>query len=258
MSTPSKSVSITEIKALISYLRETRESAAELHTLISEKPEKIFELVTWPCNWASIYEYPFVKHIAIVAVAMEAKDELIAMAGSTNRMEAMDDFLDKIEPPKWLGEKNQISKTNLLFCSWYALLKSILCIELTGNTINGLLEKAREGDVKAICDAVRVDPHAINSPTIASFIAFAELFGDYEFLKKLSNAIARPLKTPKVDYGELRFVLSLLQDTNQLEKMTEEERYQLLCLDLGLYPSEGGAADSLNKFIRRWQKSVRT
>lgn len=251
-------VSPTEIKDLLNYLREAKNGYTEVREFLSENPEKIFKLVTWPCSWASIYEYPLAQHIAIVAVAMEAHTDIQSIAESSNRMEAMKKFIDGIEPPTWLGDEEQISKASLFFCSWYALLKSVRCIELTGNTINGLIQKAREGDTKAILDAVRADPTAINSPTIASFAAFAELMNDYDFLKALSNAVARPFTKPKVDYGELRFALTLLQETGQLEKMSEENRYQLLSLDLGLYPSEGGGADSLNKFIRRWQKSLRT
>jgi len=106
---------------------------------------------------------------------------------------------------------------------------------------------------------VRADRGALAAPSIHDRIADAEFFGDEVFFKKLANAIARPEHKSKVELGLLRYALNVLRDASILDSLDEEQRYELLCIQLELYPAEGDdPAGGLNRFIRRWQKSLRT
>ena len=105
-------------------------------------------------------------------------------------------------------------------------------------------------------DAVRIDPAVISCPTFANKIALESLAGNIEFMDKLKNCFRSPKRLNATDeHGLLRYVLLLLDDASMLQKMTVDDKHQLLCRDLKLYPDAGpDPARYLDQLIRRWKR----
>lgn len=134
-----------------------------------------------------------------------------------------------------------------------ALFKSLESIEVYGCSCNGLVQRVRSGDDKALFDIVKLDHSAVGNSEIASRISKAGLRQEKQFFLKLSKAIKTPPLKYTQAYGPLRYLILTLYEMGQLTHLSTDDLYQLFCLDLKLYPTSGSdPARSLKRLIERW------
>ena len=141
----------------------------------------------------------------------------------------------------------------------YSLMRTIECLSVYGRSLNALIIDVVNGSDDALFKILRIDRSALSHPTIADRLARAELEQDEQFFKTLSSALSGKTAKQNPEYRDLRYMLAVLVDIGLLDQLSIDQRYQLLCVDLGLYPHEGkDPAGSLDKFILRWRKEFQT
>lgn len=128
-------------------------------------------------------------------------------------------------------------------------------MSLYGATLDQLLIRARTEDAD-LFRAVRVDRSVISYPGIAARIARAELENDECFFNDLGAAL-KAKKAKAQEYAYLRFVLATLQQAGGLAILTMKEAYDLLAVELKLYPQTGESPErSLWQLISRWKEET--
>lgn len=128
-----------------------------------------------------------------------------------------------------------------------------------GQPMPSLINAAINGNDEALFKAVSIDRSVQEIPEISARIRKAEAANQVEFLENYRKAIKGPSGHIKLDHPLLRYFLWVTKESGLLAQLGFEERYQLFCVDLSVYPSDGkDPAGSLDAFIDRWEKSLST
>ena len=86
-------------------------------------------------------------------------------------------------------------------------------------------------------------------------MSLAHLQGDSKFIGLVGNALKVKWKKPKVDLDPLRVILNALNDSGQLNSLSEKDADLLLIQQLQVYSEDGeDPARSLYRFIQRWKR----
>lgn len=249
---------LEQIAALVSLLTNLKIEKDELEDLSRKNVDnaQVFFKPSLPGGW--FYEHSFLEHIGFflsTAGLIDHIDELI----HSGKFFSTELHASEIEPPDWLSPKDNSGRTTFLFVGLHTLHKSIEAIEAIAKPINQLIAEGRQGDRSALKLAIKLDPLAITSPTVAAELLQSDVMDKGRFRKDLLAALRSPHKIQRVNHGVLRFVLKTMHDDGRLEKLSEADRYEFFCKRLAIYPDRNfEASDSLNRFIRSCVKSFRT
>ncbi|RKZ03597.1 hypothetical protein DRQ25_17660 [Candidatus Fermentibacteria bacterium] len=252
-----KPLTIAELKSIVQQIKKNLEEQDEIFQKFNEHPEKIELLTSAEVPLCEFYELSFSQHGNLASSIPEIGNELPNIISAENRVEATKS-LEELPPPDWLtNEIGNVKSAN--FLAWFfSLMFSIRAVQVFGIPMNVMIQMVREkktGWRTALADAIRVDPSCLGCRSVATRLAIARLSGDRSVSKILLNAIRSPRLEKPDDFGLLRYVLHLLSDTGDIKSMTEEDKYNLICVELELYPIDGAdPARSLSQFIRRWNK----
>ena len=228
---------------------------AEFQTLSEDARRGLLE---FPFEWATAYEMPFAHHLAAFSQVSGGMPALLAAAQAPDPHQALVDWIQGDALP-WVPDP----QTKLALQRFLGLLESLAfsleSLFIYGRSLNRLVADVRSGIDESLFKAIRIDRAVLGCPCVANRLCRAQLEGDEAFFKQLRNALSGPPKKIRPEYADLRFALALLQEAGAHETLSEEESYQLLCVDLGLYPVEGeDPARSLRRFIQRWKREHAT
>ena len=138
-------------------------------------------------------------------------------------------------------------------------MKMLDAIFTYGQDMPSLIRAAINGNDEALCKAVSIDRAVQEIPEIAARIRKAEAANQVDFLNDFHQVMQGPSGHIKLDHPLLRYFLWTLKGEGILDQLGFEERYQLFCVELEVYPNDGkDPAGSLNTFIDRWKKSLST
>lgn len=142
-----------------------------------------------------------------------------------------------------------------------AVQYSLLCVLYHGCFLNELIERVRNGDNKALTNAIKIDASIIGCPTIVQKISKATRLQDVKFFAKLKSAInGNKEKLKQVNFQKMRLVFEVLYEAGAL-RLTDKQLYQLFVEELKLYTanSKGGGSDkALRKFADTYMKKNAT
>jgi hypothetical protein len=98
-----------------------------------------------------------------------------------------------------------------------------------------------------------VDRAAVQAEPIAQRIRRAQLLNDCSFFDRLAKSITRTKpRRPNVGLDDARFVAALLDDSGNLNELTEKDLQALFLDDLELYPdNRRDPAEALKKLIAK-------
>lgn len=146
------------------------------------------------------------------------------------------------------------------FLAWAQISMKMLDAHFVyGQPMPNLIEAAINGNDEALFKAISIDRAVQEIPEISARIRKAEAANQVEFIENYRKAIKGPSGHIKLDHPLLRYFLWVTKESGLLAKLGFEERYQLFCVDLSVYPSDGkDPAGSLDTFIDRWEKSLST
>lgn len=127
-----------------------------------------------------------------------------------------------------------------------------------GQSIYALIQAGIKGYDEGFIRAVSIDPTVQAHPAIISRISSALIAKHDTFFDDLHKAAVNgPSRKYGKDHNQLRYVLGFLYELGILQKLPSEQRYQLFCIDLSLYPITGKDPEAgLRIFINRWEENL--
>jgi hypothetical protein len=209
-------------------------------------------------HWSWVYELSMLELLALMVWVIDRQDELVAAAKSDDPQEAIlllaeDEEEPSIEPdsiPAWrkvLGVELFVACA-LCFQSYRSYSVS-LC---------ELVEKVRNGNLEALCKAIRIDPSTLSAPSVSQFVSEAVFHGRTRVLKQIKGAYATPRKKLAM-YTDLRFVEVLLHEAEAFEHAPSERIYDVVVNRLGLYDHRSeDPRKGLEALFKRWRESSTT
>lgn len=212
-----------------------------------------------PFSWANLYSFPIIQLVRMLLKTLEPSDQIHQDLQGKSNIEEVQAVLDKYEGADVVDFGQGKDHTKYMFLAiWFALLRSLESIQVYGRSLNRLMEDVANGSDKALFDAVKLDHSAIGNEHIQRRISIAELQMDKKFFTRLGNVMKQRPTKQSVKLYPVRYVLALLDEIGQLDTLTQEDAYQLFCIDLELYPMKSeDPAGSLWQFIYRWKNDNR-
>jgi hypothetical protein len=246
-----------QLKGFLELILNLKQQREEVLSFSKKDWNTAYQRLGEDLTWSWCYELPMMEHLSFLALSMGLEKQLHKHAQNLD----YDNIIDKWPYSDINIEDGNFSKyfTNANRAAlFFALQRSFESLETYSRSLNALVADVRDGIDSSLFDVVRLDHSAISNPTIARRITRAELENDENFFGKLVNALrGRPEKHPAY-YTQLRLSLALLEEMGELDKLSEQEAYQLFYEDLQIYSTTSkDPARSLLRFIQRWKKKVR-
>lgn len=242
--------------------------------------ERLFAICSDDFGWSSLYECSLKETsilyfccLGLIPLIQEQLKQGVeinqAIMDMTSQSETYpDEYLDKAFAG--LGEKPSIEEIkavrfglgNLfefsdLFALSYAMLGHIAALRKFGKDMNQLVEDVRNGLDESFFHAVRIDPTVLACEPFVKRMSLAKMQGDYEFFRLLGNALKVKWKKPKTDLDPFRVILNALNDSGQLNSLSEKEADLLFIQKLQVYSNDGeDPARSLYRFIQRYKNNI--
>lgn len=241
----------------------------ELQHDVSESPEwfsdkdffDVLQPVSQELSWGVFYELPFLHHLFAALEAFGVVAPFIAAIKSDDQAGNILKIAEQSNDPHFFDHLGAIDNHTkwLLLAFTISCERSLRCFSLYSCSINSLIQKARTeptGNDEAIFTAVRLDPGALQAPTIASRIAWATMRNETVFLDELKGAINEPHQT-RFPYQKLRIAELILREVNGFSR-PRADVYDLLSERLRLYDKEhqrkGSAVKALFALFEKWRK----
>lgn len=248
-------LSITELKSLISLIWEIHIRRSELTELFINDDKGFIDNSPTPFGWANLYSYSILDIVFMLLHVLEPGEKIVKEIKEQTNLDEVQAVFDKYDNAEIADLGLGKERSQYLFLAiWIALMRSLESIQVYGRSLNRLMSDVANGSDKALYDAIKLDHTAIGNEHIQRRISIAELKQDTKFFSRLGNAMKqRPLKYSPTLYP-LRYILALLHEIEQLDHLSQEDAYQLFCVDLELYPIKGeDPGGSLWQFIYRWK-----
>lgn len=224
----------------------------ELPEIAKEKREKVEAILRHCFPWSYWYELPYKQSLAIFLILAGLESLIIDASKSDDPHKFIFDFINTDPDP--LNEFELSDEEKSVFISLFmSILHQIRSLSIFSMSLSDLVEKAEKDD-NSLFDAVVVDRSVVCCPSIAQRIQFAQLSDDESFLQKLAKAITRTRpRRPESEYDDLRFMLEALDEMKEYKNATQQEKYNLLAVDLELFDTEGNkdAFEAFKKLLRR-------
>lgn len=247
-----KAESNTAAKELYARFHQINSEVQELPEIARQRRARVEELLNNCFPWSYWYELSYKHSLAIFLIAAGLDSLMIDASKSENPHKFIFDYLDSNPDP--LNEDELDDDEMSLFVSLFmSVLHQMRSLSIFSVSLSDLVENAKTDD-KALFDAVLVDRSVVSCPSIAQRIQFAQLSDDESFLNDLAKAItrARP-RRPESEYDDLRFMLEALDEMYEYKNATQQEKFELLAVDLELFDTEGNkdAFEAFKKLLRR-------
>lgn len=231
----------------------------ELPQIAREKRAKVEGLLKYCFPWSHWYELPYKQSLGIFLILAGLESLIIDASKSDNPQKTIFDYLETDPDP--LNEAELDDEDKSVFISLFmSILHQMRSLSIFSTTLSDLVEQAKTDD-EALLNAVVVDRSVVSSPSIAQRIQFAQLSDDESFLNKLAKAITRTRpRRPESEYDDLRFMLEALDEMEEYKNATQQEKFDLLAVDLELFDIEGNkdAFEAFKKLLRRRNSRKRT
>ncbi len=138
-----------------------------------------------------------------------------------------------------------------------------LCAEIRarcffGQGMHALIAAGLGGNDAGFLRAVETDPTVQWHPSLVERVSRDAMKGHNEFAAQLRKAAeSGPSGKIDKDLHQLRYVLGLLHELGILDQLTDADRYELFCHELGLYADTGkNPKAGLCTAIKRWQAGL--
>jgi len=247
-------LSAQQLKELYAHSHKFKQKQKELDQLAKERAEqftKIFELTP---PWSSWYDLPWIKSLAFF-LYITGLDIIIAKAvKSTDPQQAVIELLDNADEYDLDIDTLSEEEACVFFSLYFSFVGQLSSISMFDRPMSVLVEQAKNGDDEALFSAVLVDRAVLSSTRITKRIQKANFYNDNSFFDSLAKSITRTRpRRPDKELDDVRFILEALDESVGLDKITEENLYNLIVEDLELYPTENkkDPFGSFKKLVQR-------
>lgn len=247
--------SINMFREIYALYHQQKIDEDELSELIKNNTD-ILAALSIVSPWAYFYDLSYVTFLAYHILAFNLTDIIRTIANSENHAQALIDFASNLPDTSSEDESLSDEEKGNRFALTMAITYQRSSIAIFSQSLNHLVEKARDGDDDALFNAVLVDRSVVSTPSVARRIQIAQLTEDNSFMDKLAKAITKTKpRRPAEKHDDLRYMLEVLDEEIGLENITHEKLYDTLSDGLELY---SGSTDGLMKLIQRRNQKLRT
>ncbi len=202
--------------------------------------------------WGHLYEIAIEQLLPMYVHALGIEPELVKLLEAPDPVRAMVAFVEA-DNSDWADSPERQLTPMQMLSVLQALSGSLECLALHGCYLPDLVASVRDnGDDKALFDAVRIDPLAATSPTIAKRLGIAVAEGDESFLRLFRLAMQGKTGKQARFLKGFRFYLQVLHETGELERPIKEIRADVL--KLRLYANGPSASKNVTELIRKFRK----
>jgi len=242
-----------DIRELLKCLVEIRQEMNSFPKLAKEDSLGFLRKAPPDFSWADAYSMSMLEMLACLIVLAGLTEKIQEIPKDNFVFDAIQEMdIDLID----LGKGIEYSKYTFTALS-VALAKSLHAIQLYGRSLNTMLRQIVDGDEILLFEAVKVDSTFVSNPEVARFLAIAELKGDSGFKTKLTNAMKGDPNARRHAMTPFRFAIHCLEEVGQLEEMSEEQKHQLLAVDLQLYSAREEDIDTFSRKVREYRSMSR-
>ena len=253
--------SLAELRQVHEMIQLFLEQKPELLEAIIEDENGFVENLPVGFRWADLYCHSFLQICMFSLHYVGAEGELAKAAKSDNPQAYVLNELPKFDVSVKEPESSLLTGKQNLVAINLALFRSLDSMLLYGKSLSRLVDEAADGNMDSLFKAVSIDHSVVSNAVVAGYITVAEMEDDRDFFKSLASALSKRPKKTNLDYGPLRYFLAMLSEVDVLDTLSEEDSYQLFCVELGLYDPDNKLEDpsgSLKQFIQRWRKDQAT
>ncbi|SFK69505.1 hypothetical protein SAMN05216302_101287 [Nitrosomonas aestuarii] len=249
-------------------IKETKDSINDCSDRLLDKEESEF-------SWCYLYEFPANELVLILLSALtgfvkpdQIVDWLKQMANTPGNIGELPDIFDQVNKhfeeradPTYEDLEAIRSDLPMVSAAFTAMQYSLFCLLYHGCYLNELIERVRNGDTKALFDAIKIDTSVIGCPSVVDKISTATRLQDKRFFAKLKSAInGKKEKLSQINFQKMRLVFKILHEVGAT-RLTDAQLYHLFVEELKLYTSNakgGGVDKALRKFADTYMKQYAT
>ncbi len=249
-------------------IEDTKETVNDFGDQLFDKEEDEF-------SWCYLYEFPtsdLVMFLFSELLVFVPHDQILSwfkqMADTPGNIGAVPDICSQVDEhfearPSPTENDLQMLRPSLpmLSAAFIAMQYSLYCVLYHGCFLNELIERARNGDDKALTDAIKIDTSIIGCPTVVGKISKATRQQDKKFFAKIKSAInGKKEKLKQANFQKMRLVFKVLYEADAM-RLTDAQLYELFVKELKLYASNakgGGVDKALRKFADTYMKQKAT
>lgn len=239
---------LDQFKQLNEFVHETRNATPEFEKVMRDAdPQKLKAILGNNFSWFHFYEMPFNDHIACGVLILDWQDDLKLAAQSEDPQQYFFDFMNRLDPDAdWQGGYQGKFQKRDLVAIVVSIVRSMKSIMVYQKSLSTLIEEVRQGNDKALFDAVRIDRTILSCPSVIHRISIAEMQGDNRFFLHLKSALKGPSCKHWAGLEEMRYMMHALVDTGA-DRLTGDNIEQLFVEHLKLYSRTPGAQKNLLK-----------
>ncbi|WMJ09304.1 hypothetical protein [Nitrosomonas sp. sh817] len=242
---------------------------------INDCDDRLFDKEDEEFSWCYLYELP-TKDLTVLfctgLLQFVSLEQILGwfkqMSDCPGNIGALPDIYNQVQShfdarPNPTKDDLELLRPSLpeISAAFIAVQYSLWCVLYHGCFLNELIERARNGDNKALIDAIKIDTSIIGCPTAVGKISKATLLHDVKFFAKLKSAInGKKEKLKQDNFQKMRLVFEVLYEAGAL-RLTDKQLYQLFVEELELYAANskgGGSEKALRKFADTYMKKNAT
>ncbi len=246
---------LDELKASQEILNTCRQFRAEIEKRYRNDTNRAESTFDPDFSWIRFYSMPYMDLVALYwaffRFCTREEDADLLPELST---------LLKTHVPEILAMDNLEDGNQYQLGIFVALSNNIACMQLHGKSLNRLLQEYASQRTPALLKKiVKFDRAILAHPYIARDIAIAELTGNTDFFHQLKLGLSGSRSKKTLAYGDLRYLLVILEEMGLLAQLSGEAKYQLFCVELSVYPASGSdPKKGLERQIQRIQSEWAT
>ena len=208
---------------------------------------------------------PFVEHLGRFVGASGLADEVQKLGEVPSQMRALIALIDESDIGQDDPSPEEIEIVQKTLPVVIALVTSVYhslrCLLVFGCYLNDLIAMARQGDERALFNAIRIDPTVVGCPSVVARISRAVLLEDHRFFAKLKAALSGKLqKREQANFQKMRLIFQVLSETGA-GRLSDDQLHELFVKQLRLYSSDSKRGDvkkNLRKFTDQYMKTATT
>lgn len=267
------------LRILLNFLPVFLADTNDAHADFLDNKDELLDKDAVIFSWCHLYELPIQQHLTLsisdVVKSFETVlekekvgtwfQQLVDTPGQVGAIpqvvSQIDAHFDSLSYPS--KEATIEARTNLpqTIGLGISMVNTFMCVLYHGCFLNEMIERVRNGDDKALFDAIRIDSTVVGCISISNRISKAALLKDNRFFAKLKSAINGKLaKRDQANFQKMRLVLEVLQEAGAT-RLSDSQLKKLFIEELDLYTSNsrgGGSDKALRKFADTYMKKNAT
>jgi hypothetical protein len=215
-------------------IEETKDSINDCGDQLLDKEESEF-------SWCYLYEFPANELVLILFSALTGfvkpdriVDWLKQMANTPGNIGELPDLFEQVNKhfearpdPTKEDIETILPDLPVVSAAFVAMQYSLFCLLYHGCYLNELIERARDGDTKALFDAIKIDTSVIGCPSVVDKISTATRLQDKRFFAKLKAAInGKKEKLRQANFQKMRLVFKILHEAGAT-RLTDAQLHHL-------------------------------